>query len=74
MNLGPAEIAALLPFEERYELRRRRWLDGYHDEAVGILAKDAAGRLAMTKVNLRPQVLFSGEKVLGPEELRQLHD
>jgi serine/threonine protein kinase len=31
MNLDPAEIAALLPFEGRYELRRRRWLDGPHE-------------------------------------------
>lgn len=31
MNLDPAEIAGLLPFEERYELRRKRWLDGPHE-------------------------------------------
>ena len=52
----------------------RHVMDGYHDEAVGVLAKDAAGRLAVTRVALRPQVRFSGEKVPGPEELRQLHD
>lgn len=28
MSLDPAEIARLLPFEERYERRRQRWLDG----------------------------------------------
>jgi organic hydroperoxide reductase OsmC/OhrA len=54
--------------------RKRYVVDGYHDEAVGVLAKDAAGRLAVTRVALRPQVRFSGEKVPGPEELRQLHD
>ena len=43
-------------------------------EAVGVLAKDATGRLAMTRVALKPRVRFSGEKVPGPEELRQLHD
>ena len=31
MNLDPALIAAFLPFEQRYELRRRRWLDGPHE-------------------------------------------
>jgi serine/threonine-protein kinase len=31
MNLDPADIAGLLPFEERYERRRRRWLDGPHE-------------------------------------------
>ena len=30
MNLDPAEIAGLLPFETRYELRRRAWYDGPH--------------------------------------------
>src|SRR5690242_5647137 len=38
-------------------------VDAYHDEAVGVLAKDAAGRLAMTTVTLRPQVTFGGEKL-----------
>jgi organic hydroperoxide reductase OsmC/OhrA len=49
-------------------------VDGYHDEAVGVLTKDSAGRLAMTRVTLRPQVRFGGEKAPSPEELRQLHD
>jgi organic hydroperoxide reductase OsmC/OhrA len=49
-------------------------VDGYHDEAVGVLGKDAAGRLAVTKVTLRPQVTFGGYKTPSPEELRQLHD
>ena len=54
--------------------RKRYVVDGYHDEAVGVLAKDAAGRLAMTRVTLRPLVRFGVDKVPGPEELRQLHD
>jgi organic hydroperoxide reductase OsmC/OhrA len=54
--------------------RKRLVVDGYHDEAAGVLAKDAAGRLAMTKVTLRPQVTFGGEKTPSPEELHQLHD
>jgi serine/threonine-protein kinase len=30
MNFDPTEIAALLPFEKRYELRRQCWADGLH--------------------------------------------
>lgn len=30
MDMEPADIAAILPFESRYELRRRRWMDGPH--------------------------------------------
>jgi organic hydroperoxide reductase OsmC/OhrA len=49
-------------------------VDRYRDQAVGVLAKDAAGRLAMTKVSLRPEVTFGAEKPPGPDEVRQLHD
>ena len=35
--------------------RKRLSLTRYHDDAVGILDKDAAGRLAITRVTLTPQ-------------------
>jgi organic hydroperoxide reductase OsmC/OhrA len=54
--------------------KKQYTVDDYLDHAVGILDKDAAGKLAMTKVTLRPRVEFSGEKLPSPEELRQLHD
>ena len=54
--------------------KKRYIVDGYNDLAVGVLDKDAAGHLAMTRVTLRPLVTFSGEKVPSPEELRQLHE
>src|SRR3954471_10336730 len=54
--------------------RKRYVVDGYRDQAVGVLGKDAAGNLAMTKVTLRPEVTFRSENVPSPEELRQLHD
>ena len=52
----------------------QRPVDSYHDEAVGVLAKDAAGRLAVTRVTLRPETRFGGDKVPSAEELRALHD
>ncbi len=54
--------------------KKRYVVDGYEDQAVGVLDKDAAGHLAMTRVTLRPQVSFGGEKVPSPDELRQLHE
>ncbi len=54
--------------------KKRYLVDGYKDQAVGVLDKDSAGHLAMTRVTLRPQVAFSGEKIPSPEELRQLHE
>jgi organic hydroperoxide reductase OsmC/OhrA len=54
--------------------RKRYVVDRYHDEAVGLLAKDASARLAVTHVTLRPEVAFSGDKVPTPDEVRTLHD
>lgn len=54
--------------------KRRLVVDGYRDEAVGVLAKDPEGRLAITRVTLRPRVVFGGERAPSPEELHQLHE
>lgn len=32
----------------------------YRDEADGVMARDAGGRMAMTKVTLRPHIVFNG--------------
>jgi len=48
-------------------------VDSYRDEAVGVLAKDSSGKLAMTRVTLRPQVEFSGEKRPTADELAAMH-
>jgi len=49
-------------------------VNSYRDQAVGILAKDAAWDLAITRVTLRPEVVFGGEKLPNTEEVRQLHE
>jgi organic hydroperoxide reductase OsmC/OhrA len=54
--------------------KKRLTVDSYSDQAVGILGKDQAGRMAMTRVALRPQVKFGGEKTPTREELAQMHD
>jgi organic hydroperoxide reductase OsmC/OhrA len=52
----------------------RGWsVDQYDDDAIGALARDAAGRMAMTEVTLRPRVLFSGEKQPGTDEQLAMH-
>jgi organic hydroperoxide reductase OsmC/OhrA len=37
-------------------------VDHYVDEAVGALGKNAAGKIAMTAVTLKPRVAISGER------------
>jgi organic hydroperoxide reductase OsmC/OhrA len=49
-------------------------VDRYEDAAVGTLARDARGRVAMTRVTLRPRVAFSGEKLPSEAEHQALHD
>ena len=48
-------------------------VDQYHDNAVGVMTKNADGKLAMTTVTLKPQVQFSGEKLPSSSELDALH-
>ncbi len=49
-------------------------VDDYRDEAVGVLGKNADGRLAITTVTLQPQVKFAGEKIPSAEEIARMHD
>ena len=47
-------------------------VDSYQDEAVGLLAKNAEGRRAVTTVTLNPQIAFAGRQPTGAE-LAGLH-
>ena len=48
-------------------------VDDYEDDAVGVMAKNEHGKLAMTVVTLRPRVLFSGARKPTSDELVALH-
>jgi organic hydroperoxide reductase OsmC/OhrA len=54
--------------------RKRFVVEAYDDHASGVLDKNAEGRLAMTRVLLRPRVKFSGEKTPTPDDITQLHE
>jgi organic hydroperoxide reductase OsmC/OhrA len=45
----------------------------YRDEAEGTLARFARGKMAVTRVVLRPEITWTGEKRPSPEELDALH-
>lgn len=47
-------------------------VDDYQDDAIGYLEKNEIGKLAVTRVQLRPQISFSHEAP-SPEELQKLH-
>lgn len=49
-------------------------VDGYEDPAVGHLEKNASGKLAVTRIELRPRVSFSGEKQPTRADIDRLHE
>jgi organic hydroperoxide reductase OsmC/OhrA len=49
-------------------------LDEYVDEAVGHMEKNENGKMAITKVTLKPKIKFSGDKQPTPEELDEMHN
>jgi organic hydroperoxide reductase OsmC/OhrA len=48
-------------------------IDAYEDAAEGVMGRDAAGRMAMLHVTLRPRVRCSGAKQPDAEELGAMH-
>ena len=48
-------------------------VDRYVDEAVGTMAKNGAGKVAITRVVLRPAVAFSGDRVPDRTEIDAMH-
>ncbi len=54
--------------------RRGIVVDHYEDQAIGTLARNESGRLSMTRVVLRPDIAFSGDRVPSADDLRDMHD
>jgi organic hydroperoxide reductase OsmC/OhrA len=48
-------------------------VERYRDSAVGVLEKNDQGKQAITKVRLRPEIGFSGDKRPSAAELGELH-
>jgi organic hydroperoxide reductase OsmC/OhrA len=49
-------------------------VDSYEDHAVGFVEKNAQGKLAVTRVELRPKIVFSGPKTPNAADMEWLHD
>jgi organic hydroperoxide reductase OsmC/OhrA len=54
--------------------RKRLTVDAYEDHATGFLEKNIHGKLAVTRVVLRPRVRFSGSVTSSHDELVRLHE
>lgn len=53
--------------------RRGFVVDSYVDRALGVMEKNGEGRVAVTRVTLRPQIAFGGERKPSAEELDDMH-
>ena len=48
-------------------------VDSYEDDAFGVMEKNAQGKLAITRITLRPRIEFSAGKMPMASELEALH-
>jgi len=48
-------------------------VESYVDAAEGLVGKDADGRIAMTRVTLKPHVVFAGDKRPSAQDIAALH-
>jgi len=48
-------------------------VESYRDEATGVMAKNERGSFWVSKVTLRPEIVWGGDKTPTPAELDQLH-
>ena len=80
LGVDPEEafVAALsschMLFFLSFAAKRGFVIDQYVDEAVGTMALDAHGQLAMTRVVLRPRIACIGDRQPDASELRAIHD
>ena len=49
-------------------------VDEYTDEAVAHLGKNEEGRMAVTRIELNPQVLFAADAAPDADQLAKLHE
>lgn len=56
-----------------FAAQRGFMVDSYVDRAVGCLGEDAEGRMAMTRIELRPAIVFGGERQPAGAELDAIH-
>jgi organic hydroperoxide reductase OsmC/OhrA len=53
--------------------KRKLSLDSYEDRALGVLEKNAEGKLAITRVTLRPKIAWSAGVTVSAEDLAKMH-
>jgi organic hydroperoxide reductase OsmC/OhrA len=53
--------------------KKRLVVDRYEDRALGIMTKNEAGKLFVSRITLDPTIEFSGDKIPTPEQIASMH-
>ncbi len=56
-----------------FAAKQRFVVESYVDDAFGIMEKNEKGKLAVTRITLRPKIQFGPEKLPSASELATLH-
>jgi organic hydroperoxide reductase OsmC/OhrA len=57
-----------------YEAQRAGFaVDAYVDRAEGVMTKNDAGRMWVSRTTLNPQIIWFGDNQPTPEQIRELH-
>lgn len=54
--------------------RKRLRIEAYRDRAIGFMTKNEHGRLAVTRVELRPEIRFADPLTVTDNQLRSMHE
>ena len=54
--------------------RKRLRIESYRDEAVGYMTTNERGRLAVTRVELKPRIVFSTDCSVSARQIRSMHE
>ncbi len=49
-------------------------IESYLDNPEALLDKNEEGKLSITTINLKPEVVFKEDKIPSPEQLKSLHE
>ena len=53
--------------------KRKFCVERYRDSAIGVMGRNPMGKESVALVTLRPEVVFSGERIASLKELHALH-
>ena len=79
-NVDPEEalVAALsschMLFFLAFACKKGYIVDSYEDSPVGYMEKNERNRSSITRIDLRPNIVFSGDKQPDAQEIKALHD